>query len=81
MVEELGHENPDNKQLDLICSEIGILHSELKQVTISYYLAMKKECSEEQKIKLNEIFMSALKTKEDVSLPERGRRYRGNFNK
>lgn len=80
MVEELGEENPDRTQLNFISNEIGSLHSELKQVTISYYLAMKEECTEEQKIKLNEIFMSALKTKEDVSLPERGRRYRGNFN-
>lgn len=80
MVEELGKENPDRTQLNFISNEIGTLHSELKQVTISYYLSMKEECTEEQKKKLNEIFMSALKSKEDVSLPERGRRYRGNFN-
>jgi len=80
MVEELGENNPDRTQLNFISNKIGTLHSELKQVTIGYYLAMKEECTKEQKIKLNEIFMSALKAKEDVSLPERGRRYRGNFN-
>lgn len=80
MVEELGEKNPDRTQLNFISAEIGNLHTELKQATINYYLAMKNECTEKQQQKLNELFMSALKTNEDVSLPEPGRRFRGNFN-
>jgi len=79
MVVELGAENPDKNKLNSISDEIGKLHAVLKKATIDYYLAMKEECDEEQQKKLNEIFMSVLHTKEDVDLPQRGRRYRGNF--
>ena len=81
MVEELGEENPDSIKINSLSTHIGDLHAELKQATISYYLAMKRECDEEQQLKLNELFMSALKKKEDVSLPRRGKGFRGNFNK
>lgn len=81
MVKELGEKNPDEKRLSEISKDIGKLHAELKQITIDYYLAMKTECDETQQERLNEIFMSALKKKEDVSLPQRGNRFRNNFNK
>jgi len=78
MVTQLGEKNPDKIALDSISKNIGELHSELKNVTIAYYLDMKNICSEDQQEKLNEIFMSMLKTKEDISLPQpRGRRNRG----
>jgi len=74
MIRELGKENPREKTLDSISEQIGELHANLKKETIDYYMQMKKVCNEEQQIKLNEIFMSMLKKKEDVSLPESGRR-------
>jgi hypothetical protein len=74
MVRELGKENPKEKTLDSISKNIGELHTKLKEETIDYYLIMKSVCSDEQKIKLNEIFISMLKKNEDVSLPEFGRR-------
>ncbi len=74
MIRELGKENPREKTLDSISEQIGELHANLKKETIHYYMQMKKVCNEEQQIKLNEIFMSMLKKKEDVSLPESGRR-------
>ena len=74
MVRELGKENPREKTLDSISEQIGKLHTNLKKETIDYYMQMKEVCNEEQQIKLNEIFMSMLKKKEDVSLPEYGRR-------
>ena len=79
MVKELGEKNPDTNKLEIIADKIGKLHAELKQVTIEYYLAMNEQCNPEQKEKLNEIFMSALKSREDVDLPQHGRRNRGNF--
>ena len=74
MIKELGKENPREKTLDSISKKIGELHTKLKKETIVYYLQMNEVCNEEQQIKLNEIFMSMLKKKEDVSLPEYGRR-------
>ena len=74
MIRELGKENPREKTLNSISEQIGELHTNLKKETIDYYMQMKEVCNEEQQIKLNEIFMSMLKKKEDVSLPEYGRR-------
>jgi hypothetical protein len=78
MVRELGKENPRDKRLDSISKNIGELHTDLKNETIKYYLELKVVCSEEQQIKLNEIFISMLKKNEDVSLPQFGR---GNTNR
>lgn len=77
MIEEMGVKNPNNKKLDSISENIGELHTQLKKVTIEYYLEMKEVCNEEQQKKLNEIFMSMSKSKEDVSLPKQGRKFRG----
>ena len=73
MVRELGKENPSEKKLDSISKQIGELHTNLKKETIDYYTQMKVVCNDEQKVKLNEIFISMLKKKDDVSLPEYGR--------
>lgn len=73
MVEEMGKENVNKSKLDSISTKIGEFHTKLKKETIAYYLAMKNECNEQQREKLNEIFMSVLKQNEDVKLPQHGR--------
>lgn len=82
MVEEMGKTEPNKEQLDEITKTIGELHTQLKKVTIGYYLGMKEACNEEQKVKLNEIFKAMLKQNEDVKLPRQpgrhGRGYRNN---
>ena len=78
MVYEMGRIKPDRKKLEDISEEIGMLHTRLKNETISYYLSMKDVCTDEQKEKLNEIFISVLKQNEDIRLPQRGRRNRFN---
>ncbi len=80
MITELGKEKPDQYTLETISNDIGKLHSELKKVTIAYYLKMKNECNEEQQKRLNEIFMSMLKKNEDVKLPGGYGRNRRNLN-
>ena len=78
MVDEMGKPEADKQRLDEITKEIGELHTQLKNVTIDYYMGMKTACNEEQKEKLNEIFRSMLKQNEDVKLPGRyGRNGRG----
>jgi Spy/CpxP family protein refolding chaperone len=82
MVTELGKETPDESRLENISKEIGDMHTKLKKETIGYYMKMKAECNAEQKLKLNEIFMSMLKQNEDVKLPggngRNGRGFRNN---
>jgi hypothetical protein len=83
MVLEMGKNEPNQKKLEAITAEIGERHTELKKVTIDYYLKMKAECNDEQKEKLNETFMSMLKKNEDVKLPGgygRNRRNQNNNN-
>ena len=77
MVEEMGTKNPSQDELNSISENIGNLHSDLKKVTIQYYLDMKEVCDEDQQEKLNEIFLSMSKSKDDVSLPQRGGKGRG----
>lgn len=74
MVKEMGAKHPEEDKLNSISENIGELHADLKKVTIKYYLEMKKVCDESQQEKLNEIFLSMSKSKEDVSLPQRGGR-------
>lgn len=78
MVTEMGSKNPDREKLGRIAREIGNLHAQIKNETITYYLGMKDICNEEQQEKLNEIFISVLQRSEDVRLPQRGRRFRNN---
>jgi hypothetical protein len=40
----------------MLSDSIGMLHSELKKITYSYYLEFKRISTPEQKEKLNEIF-------------------------
>jgi len=72
MINELGTQNPDSTQLALIAIEIGENHRELKQVTTTFYLNMKKICTEEQQVKLHEIFQSMLNKDNQVNLPRPG---------
>lgn len=77
MVEEMGKESPSAERLDSIAREVGGHHSELKEATMNYYLKMKALCDSTQQAKLKEIFMTVSKSEDEVSLPERGRRFRG----
>jgi Spy/CpxP family protein refolding chaperone len=76
LVNELGNDPPDMKNLNAVSLEIGNQHSHLKNETIDYYMAMREVCNAEQKEKLNELFMSVLENNEDLKLPQRGRRFR-----
>lgn len=76
MVNEMGHKDADEQELNDIATQIGELHIQLKKQTIEYYRAMKNECTDEQQEKLNKIFLSILNENEDVRLPQGGRRLR-----
>lgn len=72
MINELGTQNPDSARLVKIAIGIGENHRELKQVTSTFYLNMKKICTAEQQVKLHEIFQSMLDKEIQVNLPRQG---------
>ncbi|MFY9150450.1 MAG: periplasmic heavy metal sensor [Prolixibacteraceae bacterium] len=72
LIDELGKENPDSIQLNQLATNIGENHRELKQLTTTFYLDMKKICTSEQQIKLHEIFQSMLNKDIQVNLPKPG---------
>jgi len=72
MIRELGTQNPDSTQLSQMATEVGNNHRELKQVTTTFYLDMKKICTVEQQAKLHEIFQSMLNKDNQVNLPRPG---------
>ena len=72
LIKELGTQNPDSARLNQMAIEVGNNHRELKQVTITFYLNMKKICTAEQQVKLHEIFQSMLNKDNQVNLPRPG---------
>lgn len=72
LITELGSQNPDSTRLNQMASEVGNNHRELKQVTTTFYLDMKKICTAEQQAKLHEIFQSMLNKDNQVNLPRPG---------
>ena len=76
MVKELGKEQSNPDSLDIITTKIGEKHKELKNITIDYYQKMSELCDPQQRGKLNEIFMSMLKSSDQEQFPQRGRRNR-----
>ena len=73
MIQELASEHPRHEKLDAITGEIGHLHTELKKLTVEYYLGMKQSSNPEQQQRLNKIFMSVLENNQDIKLPDKGR--------
>lgn len=72
LIKELGTQNPDSIRLNQMATEVGNNHRELKQVTTTFYLNMKKICTAEQQAKLHEIFQSMLNKDNQVNLPRPG---------
>ena len=72
LITELGTQNPDSTRLNRMAIEVGNNHRELKQVTTTFYLDMKKICTAEQQVKLHKIFQSMLNKENQVNLPRPG---------
>lgn len=72
MIDELGQASSDTVKLNRIAEDIGTNHRRLKQVTVTFYLDMKKICTPGQQTKLHEIFQSMLNKENQVNLPQPG---------
>lgn len=56
MFEGLQTANPDTVKLNTISKEIGVLHTELKDATVQFYMSLSKVCNVQQREKMKEIF-------------------------
>lgn len=76
MLEEMADKNSDTTRLNQLSDSIGMLHSDLKKATYSYYLEFKQICTKEQQDKLKQIF-SMMFEGELPAGPGRGMQGRG----
>ena len=75
LIDELGRQNSDSIRLNQLAAEIGENHKKLKEVTITFYLSMKKICTADQQAKLHLIFQSMLNKDSQVNLPQPGNQW------
>ncbi len=75
LVEEMIRENSNQIHLEELSEQIGEQHTQLKTVTYTFYLSLKKLCNDEQKKQLAHVFKSLVSADQNIQLP-RGRRGR-----
>lgn len=56
MLEEMTTTDSDSSRLMVLSDSIGILHGQLKHLTFTYYLDIKKICNKDQQVLLQELF-------------------------
>lgn len=66
---ELDQPEPDTVKLNNLSDQIGKKHTELKKMTITYYLGLKSICNSDQKKALFEIFQKLLSPESNVNVP------------
>jgi uncharacterized protein (DUF2344 family) len=57
LFQEIHSENPDRIKTKKYSDSIGIAHSQLKELTVDFYLGIRKNCNDQQAKKLEAIFM------------------------
>ncbi len=70
LLTELGREKSDTIILNILSKNIGFLHTNLKKLTIQYYLDMKQVCDENQRVKLFQTFKTMLNSNDNITMPE-----------
>lgn len=66
----LGKGKSDTIILNKLSKDLGYLHTELKNLTIQYYLDMKVACNEKQKAKLFQIFKTMANSNGNITMPK-----------
>ena len=78
---ELAKEETDLESLNKIADEIGLLHAELKKLSVNHYISMKEICSPKQQEELYKMF-KAMFEKEDKNRKNiHKRKYRNKRNR
>lgn len=76
LLNSMNENQPDSVRLENLSEQIGINHTELKKLTVQYYISLKSICNPEQQIRLYELIKGILKPDGDVQIP-RGQGPRG----
>jgi len=69
LLNSMDEDQPDSVQLNELSEQIGINHTELKKLTVQYYISLKSICDPEQQIRLYELIKGILKPDGDVQIP------------
>lgn len=69
LLRALDQTEPDTVLLNALSDQIGQKHTELKKLTITYYLGLKSICNVDQKKALYEMFQKLLSPESNVNVP------------
>ena len=70
LLQAMDQDQTDSIRLSLLSEQIGIKHTELKKLTVKYYIGLKAICKPDQQEQLYEIIRKIIKPDGDVQLPE-----------
>jgi Spy/CpxP family protein refolding chaperone len=76
LLNSMDEDQPDFVRLNKLSEQIGNNHTELKKLTVQYYISLKSICNPEQQIRLYELIKGILKPDGDVQIP-RGQGFQG----
>jgi len=69
LLDSMDESRPDSIRLNELAEQIGINHTELKKLTVQYYISLKSICNPEQQTRLYELIKGILKPDGDVQIP------------
>jgi hypothetical protein len=69
LLNALDQQEPDTALLNNLSDQIGRKHTELKKLTITYYLGLKSICNTDQKKALFNMFQKLLSPESNVNVP------------
>jgi Spy/CpxP family protein refolding chaperone len=72
MLSVMSAKNSDTIKLNALSDSIGILHGQLKKITYSYYLDIKKICDDKQQQKLEQLFNEMFVSDTPLGFPGKG---------
>jgi Spy/CpxP family protein refolding chaperone len=70
LLQTMDQENPDSTRLNELSEMIGAKHTELKKLTVTYYLGLKAICNPDQQEHLYELIRKIIRPDGEVQLPE-----------
>jgi hypothetical protein len=70
LLESMDQDQPDSTRLNALSEQIGLKHTELKKLTVRYYLELKGICMPGQQEQLYQVIKRIIKPEGDVQLPE-----------
>lgn len=70
LLDAMDQDQPDTSRMNELSEQIGVKHTELKKLTVQYYIGLKAICNPDQQERLYELMRKIIKPDGDVQLPE-----------